>query len=99
MNREREQEEKTKPEKRQRRVQDDSCKKINFFAGYTCATVSEGADTVSAAVRDSVAVLVHESLSDIADRLEDSLCLEQKSTKFVCLRVLLSPPLTPSLSP
>jgi hypothetical protein len=49
-----------------------------------------GADTVGAAVVDSVAVLVHETLPDIADRLENSLSLDQKSPKLVCVGVLLS---------
>ena len=89
MNWEREQEEKANPEKRQRRIQDDDYKKINFFGGHTRTTVS--ADNVSAVILDSATVLVHESLSDISDRLEDRLCLEQKRTKFVCLSVLLSP--------
>jgi hypothetical protein len=65
LNREREQEEKANPEKRQRRLEDDDCKKINFFAGHTRATVSAGAratasagaDTVCVAVLDSEAVL------------------------------------------
>ena len=107
LNREREQEEKANPEKRQRRLEDDDCKKINFFAGHTRATVSAGAratasagaDTVCVAVLDSEAVLVHESLPDPDDRLEDRLGLDHKSTKFLCLGVLLSPSLTHSLSP
>ena len=99
LNREREHEEKANPEKRQRRLEDDDCKKINFFAGHTRATVSAGADTVCAAVLDSQAVLVHESLPDPDDRLEDRLGLDHKSTKFLCLRVLLSPSLTHSLPP
>jgi len=99
LNREREQEEKAKPEKRQRRLEDDNCKKINFFAGHTHATASAGADTVCAPVLDSEAVLVHESLPDPDDRLEDRLGLDHKSTKFLCLRVLLSPSLTHSLPP
>ena len=107
LNREREQEEKANPEKRQRRLEDDNCKKINFFAGHTHATVSAGAratasagaDTVCAAVLDSEAVLVHESLPAPDDRLEDRLGLDHKSTKFLCLRVLLSPSLTHSLPP
>jgi hypothetical protein len=96
MNRERDKEEKADPEKRQRRMEDDDCKKTNFFAGHTRATVSAGADTVRAAVLDSVAVLVHETLPDIADRLENRLSLDQKSPKFVCVGVLLSPSLTQS---
>ena len=39
LNREREQEEKANPEKRQRRLEDDDCKKINFFAGHTPGTL------------------------------------------------------------
>ncbi len=49
-----------------------------------------------AVVLDSVTVLVHETLPDIADRLENSLSLDQKSPKFVCVGVLLSPSLTQS---
>jgi hypothetical protein len=74
--------EKADPEKRQRRMEDDDCKKINFFEGHTRATVSDPADTVGAAVLDSVSVLVHETLSDIANRLENRLSLDQKSTWF-----------------
>ena len=106
LNREREQEEKANPEKRQRRLEDDECKKITFFAGHTRATVSAGAratasagaDAVCVAVLDSEAVLLHESLPAPHDRLEDRLGLDHKSTKFLCLRVLLSPSLTHSLS-
>jgi len=104
LNRERDQEEKSNPEKSQRRL---DCKKINFFSGHTRATVSAGAratasagaDTVCAVVLDSEAVLVHESLPDPDDRLEDRLGLDHKSTKFLCLSVLLSPSLTHSLPP
>ncbi len=84
MNREREKEEKTNPEKRQRRMEDDDCKKINFFAGHTRATVSAGVDTIGAVVLDSVAVLVHETLPDITDRLENRLSLDQK-VRNLCL--------------
>ena len=42
MNREREEGEKVNPEKRERRMEDDNCKKINFFEGHTCVTVSTG---------------------------------------------------------
>ncbi len=107
LNREREQEKKANPEKRQRRLEDDDCKKINLFAGHTRATVSvgaratasAGADTVCAAVLDSEAVLLHENLPDPGNHLEDRLGLDHKSTKFLCLRVLLFPSLTDSLSP
>ena len=99
MNMEHEKEEESNPEKSQRRMQDDDCKKINVFIGHTSATVSAGAHTISAVVLDSVVVLVHESLPDFTDRVEDRLCLDQKSTKFVCLSVLFSPSLTPSLPP
>ena len=67
MNREHKEEEQTNPEKRQRRMQHDDCKKINFFTGHTCPTVSAGSDTVSASVLHSAVVLLHESLSDIVD--------------------------------
>ena len=99
LKREREAEEKANPETRQRRMEDESFRRMNFFAGHTRATVSAGADTVCAAVLDSEAVLVHESLPDPDDRLEDRLGLDHKSTKFLCLRVLLSPSLTHSLPP
>jgi hypothetical protein len=100
------QEEKANPEKRQRRLEDNDCKKINFFTGHTratvspgtSATVSAGADTVCVVVLVSEDVLVHESLSDPDDRLEDRLGLDHKSMKFLCLSVLLSPSLTHSLS-
>ena len=95
LKRERETEEKANPETRQRRMEYDT-----FFSGHTCATVSVGADTVCASVLDSVPVLVHEHLPpDLHDRLEDRLGWDHKSTKFVCLRVLLDPSLTHSLSP
>ena len=107
LKRERETEEKANPETRQRRMEDESFRRMNFFAVHTRATVSAGAratasagaDTVCAAVLDSEAVLVHESLPDPDDRLEDRLGLDHKSTKFLCLCVLLSPSLTHSLSP
>ena len=57
------------------------------------------ADTVCAAVLDSEAVLVHESLPDPDDRLEDRLGLDHKSTKILCVSLLLSPSLTHSLPP
>ena len=72
-------------------MEDDNCKKINFFTGHTRATVSSGADIVT-----SASVGVHESLPDIADRLEDRLCLDQKSTMFVCVSFLLFPSLAHS---
>ena len=97
LNRERDKEEKSNPEKMQRRLEEDEYKKTNFFAGHTPATLSPGADTVSATVLDSEAVLVHESLPHYDDRLEDRLCCCQKSTKFVCGGVLLCPSLTQCL--
>ena len=45
--REREAEEKANPETRQRRMEDESFRRMNFFAGHTRATVSAGADTVN----------------------------------------------------
>ena len=46
LKREREAEEKANPETRQRRMEDESFRRMNFFAGHTRATVSAGADTV-----------------------------------------------------
>ena len=46
LKREREAEEKANPETRQRRMEDESLRRMNFFAGHTRATVSAGADTV-----------------------------------------------------
>jgi hypothetical protein len=63
-------------------MEDDDWKKINFFEGHTRATVSVPTDTVGVTVLDSVSVLVHETLSDIANRLENRLSLDQKSTCF-----------------
>ena len=88
MNREREEEEQANPEKKQRRIEDDNCKKINFFAGHTRATVSAGADIVT---RSSVGV--HESLMDIVDRLEDRFWFGfEKYDVFVCELLALSLP-------
>ncbi len=47
LKREREEEEKTNPETRQRRMEDESFRRMNFFAGHTCATVSSTSDTVN----------------------------------------------------
>ena len=58
-NRERDKEEKANPEKRQRRLEEDDYKKTNFFAGHTPATLSPGADTVSATVLDSDGVVFY----------------------------------------
>ena len=100
LKRERETEEKANPETRQRRMEDETFRRMNFFAGHTRATVSAGADTVCATVLDSAPVLVHEHLPpDLHDRLEDRLGWDHKSTKYVCLRVLLDPSLTHSLPP
>ena len=63
LNREREQEEKANPEKRQRRLEDDDCKKINFFAGHTRATVSAGARATAGNFRNSSFVLLMPKLS------------------------------------
>ena len=43
----REAEEKANPETRQRRMEDERFRRMNFFTGHTCATVSAGADTVN----------------------------------------------------
>jgi hypothetical protein len=86
LKRERETEEKANPETRQRRMEDETFRRMNFFAGHTRATVSAGADTVCAAVLDSAPVLVR-------------LGWDHRSTKYVCLRVLLDPSLTHSLPP
>jgi hypothetical protein len=50
LKREREAEEKVNPESRQRRMEDETFRRMNFFAGHTRATVSAGADTVCADV-------------------------------------------------
>jgi hypothetical protein len=47
LKRDREAEEKANPETRQRRMEDESFRRMNFFAGHTRATVSAGADTVN----------------------------------------------------
>ena len=40
MNRDHETDEKSNPEKRQKRTEDENCKRINFLGGHACTTVS-----------------------------------------------------------
>jgi hypothetical protein len=47
LKRDRETEEKANPETRQRRMEDESFRTMNFFTGHTSVTVSEEADTVN----------------------------------------------------
>ena len=100
LKREREAEEKANPETRQRRMEDESFRRMNFFAGHTRATVSAGADTVKTP-RDMqeprAPASVNEDLPPYRHREENRLYLHQKITTFVCACVLRSPCLTASV--
>jgi len=97
LKRDREAEEKANPETRQRRMEDESFRRINFFAGHTRATVSAGVDTVNTPgdMQESRAPAgVKEDLPPYRHREENRLYLHQKITTFVCACVLRSPCLT-----
>jgi hypothetical protein len=79
LNREREQEQKANPEKRQRRLEDDDCKKINFFAGHTRATVSAGARATASAGADTVCVPVLDSEARLTIKLDRLIVLSKSS--------------------
>jgi hypothetical protein len=100
LKREREAEEKANPEVRKRRMEDDTFRRINFFAGHVRATVSAPADTVHTAGDMQVArapVGVKEDLPEYRHREERRLYLHQKSRHLcvkLCLAVSLSHCLT-----
>ena len=101
LKREREAEEKANPETRQRSMEDDSFRRMNFFAGHTRATVSAGADTVKTPgdmQEPRAPASVNEDLPPYRHREENRLYLHQKITTLVWACVLRSPCLTASVA-
>ncbi len=91
LKRDREAEEKANPETRQRRMEDENFRRINFFAGHTRATVSAGVDTVNTSgdMQESRAPAgVKKDLPPYRHREENRLYWHQKITTFVCACVL-----------
>ncbi len=93
LKRDRESEEKANPETRQRRMEDETFRRMNFLAGHTRATVSAGADTVNTPgdMQESRAPAgVKEDLPPYRHREENMLYLHQKITTFVCVCLTIS---------